>query len=172
MPRTRVITYDDVELPPNRLATSCAPNSTVTSAAKHGWRRLVGARATLAGGSEDRAKHREYSTMKVVLFCGGLGMRMREMPRTCPSHGAYRLPAHPVARDEVLRSLRPQGFHLCLGYKARRHQELLPQLQRMRLERLRPVRRAARTSNCSTAISTTGASPSSIPASTPTSACV
>ena len=34
-----VITYEDVTLPPNRLATNCARNSIASSAAKPGWRR-------------------------------------------------------------------------------------------------------------------------------------
>ena len=49
--------------------------------------------------------------MKVVLFCGGLGMRMREYSEAVPK------PMVPIgyrpismARDEILRPLRTQGF--------------------------------------------------------------
>ena len=58
--------------------------------------------------------------MKVVLFCGGLGMRLREYPESSSqAHGADRLPADPVARDEVLRPLRAQGLHPLPGLSRR-----------------------------------------------------
>ena len=79
--------------------------------------------------------------MKVVLFCGGLGMRIREAGENIPKPMVtHRLPADPVARDEVLRALRPQGLRPLPRLPRRRHQELLPELQRVRVERLRAVR--------------------------------
>ena len=56
--------------------------------------------------------------MKVVIFCGGLGMRIREVRSHAQAHGPGRLPTHPLARHEVLRPLRHTDFILCLGYKA------------------------------------------------------
>ena len=65
--------------------------------------------------------------MKVVLFCGGLGMRLREYSETDPqADGHDRVPADPVARHEVLRPLRPQGLHPVPRLQGRRGQELLP----------------------------------------------
>ena len=50
--------------------------------------------------------------MKVVLFCGGLGMRLREYSETIPKPMvADRRRPDPLARDEVLRPLRAQGLH-------------------------------------------------------------
>ena len=59
--------------------------------------------------------------MKVVLFCGGLGMRIRDGGRKrAEADGHDRLPADPVARDEVLRPFRPQGFRAVPGLSRRR----------------------------------------------------
>ena len=50
--------------------------------------------------------------MKVVLFCGGFGMRMREYSEAvAQTHGAHWVSAHPLACDEVLRSLRTQRLY-------------------------------------------------------------
>ena len=49
--------------------------------------------------------------MKVVLFCGGLGTRLREYTGEIPKPMVkIGLPAHPLAPDEVLRPLRAQGL--------------------------------------------------------------
>src|SRR5882724_8517839 len=51
--------------------------------------------------------------------------------------GANRLPAGALARDEVLRPLRSQGFHSVSWVPGRRDQEVFSGLQRMRLQRFR-----------------------------------
>ena len=56
--------------------------------------------------------------MKVVLFCGGLGMRIRRQRERPEADDHDRLPADHVAPDEVLRALRLKDFILCLGYRA------------------------------------------------------
>ena len=79
--------------------------------------------------------------------------------------GPDRLPADPLARDEVLRPLRPQGLHPLPGLPGRRHQGVLPQLRRVPsrndfvLLRRRATDRAAGPRH-----RTTGGSPSSTPA--------
>ena len=56
--------------------------------------------------------------MKVVLFCGGLGTRIREYPESIPK------PMIPVGNQPILwhvmqyYSQYGHRFHLCLGYKA------------------------------------------------------
>ena len=80
------------------------------------------------------------------------------------AHGHGRLPTDPVARDALLRALRPQGVHPLPGLQGRRHQGLLPPLRGDALERLRALRRGRRPSSCSSATSPTGGSPSSRPA--------
>jgi len=78
--------------------------------------------------------------MKVVLFCGGLGMRLRDysdrVPKPLINIGVS---PNPVARHEVLRPLRTPRFHSLPRLRCRRHQELLLELQRMPLQRLRPL---------------------------------
>ena len=56
-----------------------------------------------------------------------------------------RLPAHPLARHEVLRSLRAQGLHPLPGLQGRRRQELFPELRRVRFQQLRPFQRREET---------------------------
>ena len=56
--------------------------------------------------------------MKVVLFCGGLGTRLREHSDTIPKplvNVGY--PADHLAPDALLRALRPHGLHPRLGYR-------------------------------------------------------
>ena len=55
--------------------------------------------------------------MKVVLFCGGMGTRLRDYSRHPQADGHHRLPADPLACNEVPAAL-ILGFILCLGYKA------------------------------------------------------
>ena len=83
--------------------------------------------------------------MKVVLFCGGYGMRMRNsaddgMPKPMQMVGPRPLIWH------VMRYYAHYGhkeFILCLGYGAVAHQELLSQLPGSRIERLHDVRRSS-----------------------------
>ena len=50
--------------------------------------------------------------MKVVLFCGGMGMRLREHAEALPeADRAGRSPSDPLACHEVLRPFRPEGLH-------------------------------------------------------------
>ena len=105
--------------------------------------------------------------MKVVLFCGGQGMRMREASeRRAQADDPGRQPADPLARHEVLRPLRVHRLRAVPGLQGRGHQALLPHLQRGAGERLRASARAARRSTCSRPTSTTGTSRSSTPACT------
>src|SRR5262245_29180129 len=60
----------------------------------------------------------------------------RERPE---AHGDDWLPAHHLARHEVLRPLRAQGLRAVPRISRRRHQKLFPELQRDPLERLRVV---------------------------------
>src|SRR5437879_8939416 len=62
-------------------------------------------------------------------------------PEHSEADGADRLSPDSLARDEVLRSLWAQGLHPLPRLPCRRRQELLPQLRRVRLERLRIERR-------------------------------
>ena len=102
--------------------------------------------------------------MKVVLFCGGLGMRLREYSESIPK------PMVPVGYRPILWHVMRyyahfghKDFILCLGYKADTIKHYFLELRRDRLQRLRADARAARRSSCSPATSTTGRSPSSTP---------
>ena len=85
--------------------------------------------------------------MKVVLFCGGYGMRMRNsaddgMPKPMQMVGPRPLIWH------VMRYYAHFGhkeFILCLGYGAGAHQELLPDVSGSNVERFRDARRPNRT---------------------------
>ena len=70
--------------------------------------------------------------MKVVLFCGGMGMRLRDYSSTDPQ-ATRRGRAAPdaVALDEVLRPLRAQGLHPLPRSRRATDQGVLPQLQRV-----------------------------------------
>ncbi len=94
-------------------------------------------------GEDERT--RSGRAMKVVIFCGGLGVRMGEETQTIPK------PMITVGGRPILwhimkwyASWGHDDFVLCLGYKARVHQGVLPQLQRGALERLRPLERRPR----------------------------
>ena len=88
--------------------------------------------------------------MKVVIFCGGLGVRMGEETQRIPK------PMITVGGRPILWHIMKwyaswgyDDFVLCLGYKGEVHQGLLPELQRGAVQRLRPLerrpgRRAAR----------------------------
>ena len=82
------------------------------------------------------------SAVKVVIFCGGQGLRMREASEVVPKP---MIPvgnrAGPLARHEVLRALRVHRLRAVPGLQGRGHQALLPDLQRGDGERLRAVRR-------------------------------
>ena len=68
--------------------------------------------------------------MKVVLFCGGLGTRIREYSESIPK------PMVPIGHQPILWHVMQyysqyghQDFILCLGLQGQRHQGLLPELQ-------------------------------------------
>ena len=91
-------------------------------------------------------KPQEVNTMKVVLFCGGYGMRMRNssddgMPKA--DADGRSATAH-LACDALLRPLRPQGIHPVPRLRRGAHQELLPDVSGSRIERLRDARRPGR----------------------------
>ena len=56
-------------------------------------------------------------TMKVVLFCGGLGMRIREARARAQAARHHRLSADHLARDEYYAHFGHKDFVLCLGYR-------------------------------------------------------
>ena len=102
--------------------------------------------------------------MKVVLFCGGLGTRLREYSETVPK------PMVTIGYRPILWHLMKYYAHfghtefiLCLGYRGDLIKQYFLELRRVPLERLRAVARAARTSSCTTATSRTGRSPSPTP---------
>ena len=91
--------------------------------------------------------------MKVVLFCGGEGLRLRgTTERPAQADDPDRVPADPVARDALLRPLRPQRLRALPGLPGRRDQGLLPALRRGGVQRLRAHRRAAEVEQLATDI--------------------
>ena len=104
--------------------------------------------------------------MKVVLFCGGYGMRMRngaadDVPK--PMHDGRPAPAD-LARHALLRALRAHGVHPVPRVRGAPHQGLLPQLRGDRVQRLRAAGRARW--SCCPPTSPTGRSRSRTPGST------
>jgi glucose-1-phosphate cytidylyltransferase len=83
--------------------------------------------------------------MKVVLFCGGLGMRMRDGVTNAPkADGHDRRPPADVARDALLRALRPhRDFVLCLGYGASAVKDFFLNYDETAVQRLRARRHRA-----------------------------
>ena len=80
--------------------------------------------------------------MKVVIFCGGLGLRMGETSARIPK------PMIPIGDKPILlhimnyyASFGITDFVLCLGYKVGGGQGVLPHVQRGARERLRAERR-------------------------------
>ena len=87
--------------------------------------------------------------MKVVLFCGGMGMRLRDYSDQIPK------PLVEVGQRPILWHLMKyyahfghKDFILCLGHGADQDQGLLPQLQRVLGQRLRVLRRRPQRSSC------------------------
>ena len=73
--------------------------------------------------------------MKVVLFCGGMGMRMREFSEALPK------PMVPIGYRPILWHVMKyyahfghKDFILCLGYKADVIKTILSGVQRMSLQ--------------------------------------
>ena len=97
-----------------------------------------GGRSTGRGEAPGRPSAREV-LMKVVLFCGGLGMRLREYSETIPKP-MVQIGYRPILWH-VMRYYAHYGhkeFILCLGHRGDAHQEVLSELRRVRLQRLRP----------------------------------
>ena len=109
-----VLTYDDVELPQGRLADQLRAQQ-YRHFRGETWleeriksQQLSG--ACFQGMSMPRQPREDI--MKVVLFCGGFGMRMREYSEALPKPMvADWLSSHPVACNEVLRPLRTQRLY-------------------------------------------------------------
>ena len=104
--------------------------------------------------------------MKVVIFCGGLGVRMGEETQRIPKPMIRdRQPADPLAHHAVLRRLGAQRVHPLPRLQGRRDQGVLPQLQRGARQRLRArrLRRGRERRAPRTATSATGGSRSSTP---------
>ena len=94
--------------------------------------------ATVAAGHHG-ARQGE-SRMKVVLFCGGLGMRIREAGEPARSRWS-RSATGPILWHlmKYYAHFGHKDFILCLGYRADAIKTVLPQLQRVHLERFRAV---------------------------------
>ena len=83
--------------------------------------------------------------MKVVIFCGGLGVRMGEETQRIPKPMITgREPADPLAHHEVVRVVGARRVHPLPRLQGRVHQGVLPRLQRGALERLRALERRTR----------------------------
>src|SRR6185436_12849110 len=89
---------------------SSVPNNTGISVARPGWKNW-------SASHLDPKQH--LFSMKVVLFCGGLGMRMREFSEAVPK------PMVPIGYRPILWHVMKyyahhghKDFILCLGYKA------------------------------------------------------
>ena len=100
--------------------------------------------------------------MKVVLFCGGLGMRLREYSETIPK------PMVPIGYRPIIWHVMRYYAHfghkefiLCLGYKGDLIKQYFLEYNEMRLERLRLERGWQEDRSAQPATSTTGRSPSS-----------
>ncbi len=88
--------------------------------------------------------------MKVVLFCGGLGMRLRDYSEHDPQAARRRRSAaDPVAPDEVLRPLRAQGLHPLPRARRAQDQGVLPPLRRVRRPTTSCCPTVGGTSSCS-----------------------
>ena len=108
--------------------------------------------------------------MKVVLFCGGLGTRLREHSDTIPKPLVnVGIPADPVAPDALLRALRPQGLRALPRLPRRPDPRVLPQLRRGMSNDFTLSKGGKRSRAARAATSTTGVSRSSTPGCTPTS---
>ena len=108
--------------------------------------------------------------MKVVLFCGGLGMRMRADNQSLPK------PMTPIGSRPVLWHIMRYYAHfghkefiLCLGHGAQAVKDYFLNYRETTSNDF-VLDRAARTSRCSAPTSASGPSPSSTPGSTPRSA--
>ena len=123
--------------------------------------------SSIAGAT---ATNETEAGMKVVLFCGGLGTRLRDysdqIPKPLVDVGPRPILWHLMS---YYAPLRPQRLHPLPRPRGARDQGVLPPLRRVPLERLRALRAGARRSSCCATTSTTGASPSSTPGSTPRS---
>ena len=69
--------------------------------------------------------------MKVVLFCGGAGMRLRGYCGRCPQTDGDRSGRGPILWHlmKYYAHFGHKDFILCLGYKGNCHQGLLPALR-------------------------------------------
>ena len=78
--------------------------------------------------------------MKVVLFCGGAGMRLRgyvdDVPKPMVQIGSRPILWHLM---KYYAHFGHKDFILCLGLQGQCHQGLLPALRRVHLERFRLV---------------------------------
>ena len=105
--------------------------------------------------------------LKVVLFCGGQGLRLREYSRDDPEADG---PRSATGRScgtscATTPTSATRDFILCLGYRADVDQGVLPPLQRGRSPTTSSCPTAARRSSCSARTSRTGGSRSPTPGS-------
>ena len=101
--------------------------------------------------------------MKVVLFCGGLGLRIQEAAPSIPKPMVpIGQPADPAPHHEVLRPLRARRLHHLPGSQGDVIKDFfLNYNEALANDFVLSVRAAARsTSSCSRATSANGASPS------------
>ena len=88
--------------------------------------------------------------MKVVLFCGGFGMRLREYSEIDSQADGATIGYRPILWHvmKYYAHFGHKDFILCLGWKADIIKRLFPQLQRVRLERLRALLRRDASASC------------------------
>ncbi len=99
---------------------------------------MAAARPTARSAADAEGIRR--TEVKVVLFCGGLGTRLREHRHDSEAAGQHRLPADPVAPDALLRALRSQGIHPLPGLSRRSDSGIFPALQRSDDQRFHAAR--------------------------------
>ena len=109
---------------------------------------LAGARLRSSALDTVKSTASRGFAMKVVLFCGGLGMRIREAGENVPK------PMVTIGYRPILWHVMKyyahfghKDFVLCLGYRGDVDQELLPELQRVRCRTTSCCRKAARSSS-------------------------
>src|SRR6266481_1333154 len=121
---------------------SYAPNNIAIFAARAGWRK--GSRVATDSwlvSTDPQCLNNERTDYESGSILRRLGNAHPRFGRRSEANGAYRPAANPLARDEILRSLRPQGFCFMPGLQSGSNQELFPELQRMHFECFRFIGR-------------------------------
>ena len=164
--RDEVLSYDDVDLPAGRLADRLRAEQLERFRGETWLAELLGRDAPVASGSPARrgrerrvplnfergradspayglvsASSRitsERPPVKVVIFCGGLGVRMGEETQQHPeADDPDRQPADPLAHHELVRGLGAPRLRPVPRPQGRGDQGVLPPVQRDAVQRLR-----------------------------------